>query len=322
MNASSPTSSRKSAIVFALDEKFAPLGKGLVLSLRGLGLPDESADLCLIDIGCGQETQNWMTGQGCVITRFDDSLHSDSLISVPPPRGGGNYMKAQVCRPFIPQILPGYFCYLYLDSDVWVQKRESLEIALSAARDSPDRVALAPFVDFSYAFNYAPVEEENYLRFLGYFYDWYSASYGSAVAERWKGRALFSSGVFAMAAECPLWKAWAAELGKVYARDYANNPVAFHLSEQTALNHLIYSTGGYIPLEAIHNYHCHVGAVERDLGSGEVVIKYPPRRPVGIVHLSYASKMMPSYLERGLLWDQGKYLSEKEIAELKQTRHY
>ncbi len=39
MNASNSTSSGKSAIVFALDEKFAPLGKGLVLSLRGLGCP-------------------------------------------------------------------------------------------------------------------------------------------------------------------------------------------------------------------------------------------------------------------------------------------
>jgi len=34
-------------------------------------------------------------------------------------------MKAQVCRPFIPQIFPGYRCYLYLDSDCWVQKRVS-----------------------------------------------------------------------------------------------------------------------------------------------------------------------------------------------------
>lgn len=317
MNASIASASSKAAIVFALDEKFAPLGKGLVLSLRALNLPDGSVDLCMIDIGCGQETQEWMKRQGCAIARFDQAP-----ISLPPPPGGGNYMKAQVCRPFIPQIFPGYSCYLYLDSDVWVQKRESVEIALSAARDSPDRVVLAPFVDFSYAFNYAAAEQENYLRFLGYFYEWYSASYGSEVAERWKGRALFSSGVFAMAAECALWKAWALELGKVYARDYANNPVAFHLSEQTALNHLIYSTGAYIPLEAIHNYHCHVGALERDGGSGDVVIQYPPRRPVGIVHLSYSSKMMPSYLERGLLWDRGRYLSEKEIAELKQTRHY
>jgi hypothetical protein len=45
----------KSAIVFALDDKFSPLGKGLVLSLRALGLPDESVDLCLIDIGLRTE---------------------------------------------------------------------------------------------------------------------------------------------------------------------------------------------------------------------------------------------------------------------------
>ncbi len=317
MNLSRPADQPKSAIVFALDEKFAPLGKGLVLSLRALGLPDEAVDLCLIDIGCSQETRDWMTKQACVIARFEESS-----IDVPRPAGGGNYMKAQMCRPFIPQICPGYSCYLYLDSDLWVQKIDSLEIALSAARNSPQRVVIAPFIDYSYSFNYAPAEEENYLRFLSYFYEWYSASYGTAVAERWKGRALFSSGVFAMTAQCPLWEAWAAELRKVYARDYSNNAVALHLSEQTALNHLIYSTGNHIPLEAIHNYHCHVGVVERDSGSGEVVIQHPPRRAVGIVHLSYSSKMMQSYLERGLLWDRGSYLSESETTELLRTAHY
>ena len=317
MNNIAPDDPAKSAIVFALDENFAPLGKGLVLSLRALGLPDDSIHLCLIDIGCGQETRDWMAAQGCALVSFDDSP-----VALPPPPGGANYMKALVCRPYIPQMFPGYACYLHLDSDCWVQKRDSLDLALSAARNSPASVALAPFVDFSYSFNYASIEQENCLSFLSYFHDWFSVSYDPEVAERWKGRALFSAGVFAMSAGCPLWEAWAVEIGKVHARDYTNQPVAFHVSEQTALNHLIYSTGAYVPLEAIHNYHCHVGAVERDGGSGEVVIKYPPRRPLGIVHLSYCSKMMPSYIERGLLWDRGAYLSESEVAALLRSRHY
>ena len=142
MDSSFPADPVKSAIVFALDEKFAPLGKGLVLSLRALGLPDDTVDLCLVDIGCRQETQDWMRQQACVITRFDQSP-----IKVPPPPGGGNYMKAQACRPFIPQIFPGYRCYLYIDSDCWVQTRESVDLTLSAAEDSPGRVVLAPFID-------------------------------------------------------------------------------------------------------------------------------------------------------------------------------
>ena len=317
MSTSGQNDPAKSAIVFALDEAFAPLGKGLVLSLRALGLPDDSTDLCLVDIGCGPATREWMAKQTCSIARFDESP-----LRLPPPPGGANYMKALVCRPLIPRIFPGYAVYLHIDSDCWVQKKDSLDITLATARNSPDRVALAPFLDFSYSFNYGSLQEENWLTFLSYFYDWYSVSYGKEVAELWKGRALFSAGVFAMSAQCPLWSAWAVELGKVHARDYTNHPVAFHVSEQTALNNLIYSTGSYVPLEAIHNYNCHVGAVERDAASGEVVIKYPPRRPVGIVHLSYSSKRMPSYIEQGLLWDRGSYLSEEEVASLLQVGHY
>jgi lipopolysaccharide biosynthesis glycosyltransferase len=307
----------RSAIVFALDETFAPLGKGLVLSLLALGLPDVSCDLCLIDIGCSPETRQWMSQHSCRIAPFDQAQ-----IALSPPAGGANYMKALVCRPFIPHIFPGYACYLYLDADVWVQKRESVELALSTALSSPDRVVLAPFIDFSYSFNYAGPSEENYLRFLGYFYEWYQVSYGDQVAEQMKGRALFSAGVFAMSAECPLWKGYADELRVVFARDYSDKPFAFHVSEQTALNHLIYSTGAFVPLEAIHNYNCHVGAVERDRENQEVVVKYPPRRPVGIVHLSYSSKMMPSYLEQGLLWDRGNYLSKAELDGLLRLGHY
>jgi len=307
----------KSAIVFALDQTFAPLGKGLVLSLRALGLPDDSCDLCLLDIGCGPDTQQWMEQHGCRITPYDATL-----ITVALPAGGANYMKAQACRPFIPQIVPGYSCYLYLDSDLWVQKRESVELLLSAARNAPERVVLVPFLDSSYAFNYSSPQEENYLRLLTYFYEWYGTSYDSAVAEQMKGRALFSSGVFAMNAACPLWKGYADELRTVFARDYSRNPTARHLAEQTALNRLLYATGAFVPLESIHNYHCHVGAVERDNETGEVVMQYPPRRALGIVHLSYSSKMMPSYLERGLLWERGKYLSPEEMERLSGLKHY
>ena len=307
----------KSAIVFAVDETFVALAKGLVLSLRALGLPDDSCDLCLIDIGCSAETQQWMTQQACRIAPLDRTPMASA-----PPAGGANYMKAQICRPFIPQIFPGYSRYLYLDADTWVQKEDSLDLLLSAARAYPDRIVLAPFVDYSYSFNYVPADQENYLRFLTYFYEWYEASYGAAIANQMKGRALFSSGVFAMTAACPLWKGYADELKTVFSRDYSRNAVALHVAEQTALNHLIYSTGAYVPIEAIHNYHCHVGAIERDHPSGEVVVTYPPRRSVGIVHLSYSSKMMPSYLERGLLWDSGRYLSEQERDGLSRIGHY
>ncbi len=317
MNDCSHADLSRSAIVFALDEAFAPLGKGLVLSLRALGLPDPSIQVCLIDIGCSEKTRQWMEEHACRIVPFDPEI-----VSVVTPASGSNYMKAQICSPFIPQFFPGYSWYLYLDADVWVQKRDSLTLALSAARSSPDRVVLAPFLDFSYSFNYTAPSEENYLRFLTYFYEWYDVSYGTAVAESMKGRALFSSGVFAMSAGCPLWQRYADELRTVFARDYSAKPFALHLAEQTALNYLIYSTGAYVPLEAIHNYNCHVGSVERDSQSGEIVLTYPPRRSIGIVHLSYSSKMMAAYLERGLLYDRGSYLSKQEFDGLAQLKHY
>src|SRR5688572_24964266 len=307
----------KQAIVFSSDEAFIPLAKGLVLSLLAAGYPNDAVDLCFIDIGCAKATLEWMRARGVITFGFDEAK-----LNAGTPSLQANYMKAQVCRPYIPQAIPGYSAYLWIDSDAWVQRRDSIELAFSIALSEPGKAAIAPFLDCSYSFNYASEEEENYSVFLKYFHNWYKVSYGNAVAERWRGRALFSSGFFAMQAKCPIWSLWTAEVATVYSRDYTGYPFELHLAEQTALNHVLYSTGGFVPLEAIHNYNCHVGAVERDGATGDVVISHPPRRPLGIVHLSYSSKMMPAYRERGLLWEQGAYLSRAEEAAISKIGHY
>jgi hypothetical protein len=96
-------------------------------------------------------------------------------------------------------------------------------------------------------------------------------------------------------------------------RDYAYNGAALHLAEQIALNVAAYRSGLFIPLEATHNFHCHDGAlVERDEASGKVVAKSQPFREIGIVHLSDSPSHLPEYVEKGLLWDRGRYLTQIE----------
>src|SRR5262249_3746186 len=94
-----------------------------------------------------------------------------------------------------------------------------------------------------------------------------------------------------------------------------------HVAEQTVLNYLLYARGKLVPVEAIHNYNCHVGRAKRTT-EGHVIIDIPPYRKIGVIHLTWSSKMMREYVESGLLYDRGSYLEKDETARLMEVAHY
>lgn len=84
-----------SAIVFSTDETYAPLAKGLVLSVLAADSPEFA--LRLVDIGCSRETLDWMRAHNVEIERFDRASYTPASKSNFAP-----YQDAQLCRPFLP----------------------------------------------------------------------------------------------------------------------------------------------------------------------------------------------------------------------------
>ena len=123
-----------------------------------------------------------------------------------------------------------------------------------------------------------------------------------------------------MTGDNPLWDAWARELKAVFQRAFSSH-ASFHLAEQTALNYLLYAQDKYVPMDAVHNYNCHVGCAKRR-SDDTVCIDLPPHRSIGVVHLSWSSKMMKDYISAGLLYNQGKYLTADERERLLSLAHY
>ena len=87
------------------------------------------------------------------------------------------------------------------------------------------------------------------------------------------------------------------------------------------LNYLLYANKSFCPMEAVHNYNCHIGRAKRR-NDGRVVIDYPPCRMIGVVHLTYSSKMMSRYIDAGLLFNSGSYLEPRELDGLRRLNHY
>jgi hypothetical protein len=299
----------KTALVFSTDENFAALAKGLVLSL-GSASGDGEFALHMVDIGCSAATLDWMRAHGVIIGTFDRGKFIRR-----PKASLRPYQEAMLCRPFLRELFPGFDTYVWCDSDIWVQDIQSIRLYRDIANSHKDLVPVSPLIDVSYSYLYADFTE-----FVRYAQIWYRACYGETVASTYASRSVLSAGLFAMHASNPVWSMWATELDAVFQRMFASHDLS-HLAEQTALNYLLYARKCFVPLDAIHNYNCHVGKLIRT-DKGEVVIGDPPFRKVGVVHLTYSSKMMEHYISQSLLYDSGNYLSSEEIDQLRLLSHH
>src|SRR5262245_21156666 len=103
---------RTTALIFSCDEAYAFLARGLVLSLTALGYPNGDTQLVLVDIGCGPETLAWMRNQGVDVIPFEPALIPPAVLAVIKP-----HQRAQVVRPWLPQMLPQHEHLVWLDSD-------------------------------------------------------------------------------------------------------------------------------------------------------------------------------------------------------------
>lgn len=295
------------AIITSCDENFAPLAKGLILSLRGIGFPTASHQLCLLDIGCSNTTLDWMHDQGVNIERFDAKKHLPFDATNLP-----SYTAAMSSRPFLRGIFPGFRLYLWIDADTWVQQLSSIELYQHIAATEPDKIAITPLIDHAYWHHY------DVQRFLQYLTPLYETIYGE-IGRDLSFKAVLSAGVFAMHHDAAIWDLWGNELPKVYSRDYRQKPEALHLAEQTALNHVLYTTGQSTFLDSTHNYHLCAGPARRG-PDGCIVKGCPPHHPLGIVHLCNFTKLAKTYIERQFLFAGGGYLTPDEKEKLHQSR--
>lgn len=287
------------AIITSCDENFAPLAKGLILSLKACGFPTVNHQLCFLDIGCSNATLEWMQYHGVYVKKFDASEHLPFDTTRLPAK-----IAAMACRPFLRDIFPGFRLYLWLDADTWIQQGSSLELYQQHAAANPDTAAVTPLIDHAYWHHY------DLRRFLQYLTPLYESIYGE-IGRELSYRTVLSAGVFAMHHDATIWELWANELPRVYSRDYTHAREALHLAEQTALNHVLYATGKFVLLDSTNNYHLCAGPIRKDR-DGTICNGRPPYRPLGIVHLCNFSRFAQSYLKEHVLFDNGKYLTAAE----------
>lgn len=298
------------AVCFSCNEAYMPLCKGLVLSLVETArfFPrDLRVTLHFIDIGCLPASLAWLEEQGV-------HPHSFSRADYPLlPRQDllPRYADAQLCRPFLPRIIPGYDCYIWIDTDIWIQAADTIPTAAQSIAGFQNKILICPEHHYGY------IGHRSLRLALPALRGWYLALYGDEeLALELSHQPVFNSGFFAMLAQNPLWEAWADELAFVYGRDHSANPGVLHYAEQFALNRVAYARNAILPLDPLFNYACG-GSVAFRNPRGKVVVGYPPCPPVKGVHLLFFSRYGAMYLDKGLLYQGGEYLADEERAALR-----
>ena len=294
------------AVCFACNEAYIPLCKGLLFSIldaRRMFPRDWDISLNFVDIGCSAASLDFLRGHGVVAHSFSRASH---LPGVSPGQAPA-YADAQLCRPFLPEVVPDHDVYVWIDCDIWVQGHDAIPTAAGAARAFPGKIVICPEYHYGYMaqrnLRYAVIAHRH----------WYVSLYGEDVAEELCFRPLFNSGFFALERKSVLWEQWGEELRRLYAGDA--DGATLHFAEQIGLNRLIQREQAFVPLDPLFNYACGGSAVFRN-PQGRVVVGYPPFTPVKCAHLLDFPRYGAMYLQKGLLYKGGKYLDDAERASL------
>ena len=292
------------AIVFSSDEAYVFLARGLVLSLLAAGFPNADVRLVLIDIGCSPEALAWMRAHRVEIVPCDDALIPPKVMSLITPA-----RRAQVIRPWLPQLLPQFDHFIWLDCDLWLQDGRVVNMLRSGARVYPEVVMLAPGIS-----HYHPAMLTEIDNILGMQRGWYRHYYQDDFAEQISKRMHYSSGVFGMRRTSGIWDLWQKEIEYLYPLVAARDTRLIHLAEQTALNVVIFRTSLLLRLDPLFNFHCNGGGAMRT-EDGRVVTNmlYPPQE-LGVIHLANWGLLKHRYVEMQILYRNGDYLSHTEWA--------
>jgi hypothetical protein len=292
-----------SAIVFSCDEAYAFLARGLVLSLAEAGFPNGKTAVVLIDIGCGTKTLSWMKESGIQIVPFKPALIPQTIMSVIEPA-----QRAQAVRPWLPELLPQFQHFVWLDSDTWVQNGEFMGHMIAGANVAPESVMLAPAHSHYHAKVYLELHE-----ILAMQLTWYTSCYEPYLANKAAASLSYSTGVFGMRRTSPIWALWRKEVEFLYPAMSVRNEALMHLVEQIALNIVIVRNPLMIVrLDPLYNFHCNVPGALRVAGGRVVTHLMLPPREIGVIHLANWSAMRQTYLDSDLLYRSGDYLSPAE----------
>lgn len=214
----------KVALITGSDSKYFDLLWSLVRSIRHFDVAHKY-DIVALDAGLDEQQKKMLRDVEVKVSEVGwgfPFITEENSAKLP------QHLKCLVVRPFLPEVVPGYDYYMWLDADTWLQSDQAISAYISAAGSTD--IAITPEVHYLY----------NHLYDLGNsarssHYTIYEIVYGPDMARVLGVLPIFNAGVFAARANSPLWELWKNEMGEAMQRVNAIN------CDQVTLNRLVHN---------------------------------------------------------------------------------
>ncbi len=197
---------------------------------------------------------------------------------------GREYLKSCVCRPFIPELFPGYDHYIWMDADTWVQDWRAINLYLEGSR----RGALTITTQSDRA--YMRQIRVKWLgrvpwKIRGFYFSNALKAFGFKTAKDLLPFNVLNAGAFSMPGNAPHWKRWQAlvlkalENGKIFT------------AEQLTLGMMVYLENYKVEiLPAWTQWLCE-NKPFWDADTQLFIEPFLPNEPIGIMHVSGYDEM-------------------------------
>jgi hypothetical protein len=257
-------------VVTAADERFAPLARDLLDSLephrKQLGFA-----VAMLDLGLHDQTRDEIAARVDRIAKPTWRFRPHPVFDERP------LYLSRAARPFLPEFVPGFEVYVWIDADAWVQHPLALKWMIEAALIS--ELACVPTVHRAYSFGE---------RDLGWVFERYRRAFGEPVARELMTKPYLNSGVMAMRAGSPLWRRYVERFQTAldtWEGDF--------LSDQAVLNAVAYlDTMNIQRLPARTNWLCHLARPILHEESGRLLEPAFPFEPLLVVHNTFDDKSL------------------------------
>jgi hypothetical protein len=262
------------AIVSSADHKYHHLLIELISSVRRHGPPGRFA-ICVLDAGMTPEQVSRLA------PLVDEISQCRWEFELPARRvRGRESLKANLCRPFIPDYFPGYDVYVWLDADTWVADWEAIDLYVTGAA----RMALAITAQTDRAYQ-DPVRVSWFLgipfRVKTFYYSNARRAFGRRLARSLIGCNVLNAGAFALRRDAPHWAAWKRLMADALVK---GRPFT---ADQLTLGLLVYREGAAVEiLPAWCNWLAEMTPPAFAPDLGQFVEPYLPHHRIGVMHLA------------------------------------
>ena len=264
----------KIVIVTGSDDKYAGFLEGLLSSIKHKLM---KFDLVVYDLDLSHSSKQMISSfkNDVCFVRPEWQRHIPGKEKLP------EYKKIILSKPFMPQMIPGYDGYMYIDADIWFQDPHAIDDYISAGKTTGAAFA------FEAHPSYRSLQKIRTTKFLNRLYvrgikDYFNLKtrrmFGSRVADRLGIQPVLNGGIFYISANSPIWKLW--------QRYMMSANFSRQISDQTCLQVMLLEHKlPFTVMSAIYNWLPPLSLPLVDANTFELLDPVYPYQAIKVLHL-------------------------------------